>query len=286
MGDKTAASTIANKIKLCQAAKARFCDLTTMLSLIAVIFALTAAPCSSFSVSANLGQAVIPDPVSLPVPFDSLKRSFIKKQLIEAAEQKDESRVLALVNQLSQLNPTDCPTLGLAGFKGGEGDSAPLNGPWRLLFTNAKDAEAPARTEKPSREGESKGVVDGAEITTGQRINASKGECVNFIQLEGDNPNSPFDELEITIKMTPLTETRVRLDFLHGRVTNEKAPLPFLRNFKFSFPPAFVGDTLARLKGRDPSTDPPAYFDVLYIDNQIRVHRTGEGKIFVQIRGD
>lgn len=268
------------------AAKARSCDLTTMFCPIAVIFAFTAVPCRSFSVSANLNQAVIPDPASLPDPFSGLKRTFVKKQLIQAAEQKDESRVVALVDQLSQLNPTECPTFGLAGFEGGEGANAPLNGPWRLLFTNAKDAEAPARAEKTSREGESKGIADGAEVTTGQRIDAAKGECVNFIRFEGDDSNRPFDELEITIKMTPLTQSRVRLDFLRGRAMNERAPVQFLRNFTFSFPPAFVGDTLTRLKGRDPTKDPPAYFDVLYIDNQIRAHRTGEGKIFVQIRGD
>ena len=46
------------------------------------------------------------------------------------------------------------------------------------------------------------------------------------------------------------------------------------------------GDLVARLRGRDPSTEPPAFFDVLYLDDALRCHRTGEGKVFVQARPD
>jgi hypothetical protein len=223
----------------------------------------------------------------------SLKRSDLKRKLIQAANRKDETAVLTLVDQLAEFNPTKCPTLGLQGYKTTSSSNVkpPLNGKWRLLFTNAKDAEAPARTEK-NKKGEPFGdaVKSGVDVRTGQRIDAAKGECVNFIQL-GSNNNSlddakklPFDRLDITIQMTPLTDTRVRLDFLKGRVQNPNAPLPALRDFRFSFPPAAFGDFLARLRGKDPNIEPPAFFDVLYVDNDLRAHRTGEGKIFVQQR--
>ena len=120
-------------------------------------------------------------------------------------------------------------------------------------------------------------------VTTGQRIRGETGLCTNFISLEGEK--RPFDQLEIEIQMTPLTESRVRLDFLRGRAKNANAPLPFLRDFSFNFLPLWVGDFLCFLRGRNPQTDPPAYFDVLYLDNELRVHQTGEGKVFVQTRG-
>jgi hypothetical protein len=219
----------------------------------------------------------------------SLKRSDLKRKLIQAANRKDEAAVLSLVDQLAEVNPTKCPTLGLQGYKASSSNvKAPLNGKWRLLFTNARDAEAPARTEKNKKEepfGDA--VASGVEVRTGQRIDAAKGECINFIQLgssASEGAKLPFDRLDITIQMTPLTDTRVRLDFLKGRVQNPNAPLPALRDFRFQFPPAAFGDFLARLRGKDPKIEPPAFFDVLYIDNDLRAHRTGEGKIFVQQR--
>eukprot|EP00617_Octactis_speculum_P005795 CAMPEP_0185785714 /NCGR_PEP_ID=MMETSP1174-20130828/131139_1 /TAXON_ID=35687 /ORGANISM="Dictyocha speculum, Strain CCMP1381" /LENGTH=87 /DNA_ID=CAMNT_0028477923 /DNA_START=63 /DNA_END=326 /DNA_ORIENTATION=+ len=85
--------------------------------------------------------------------------------------------------------------------------------------------------------------------------------------------------------MTPLSASRVRLDFVKGRARNARAPFEFLRDVSFNFPPAAVGDVLSRLRGKDPAVEPPAYFDVLFIDDDIRVHKTGEGKIFIQRRG-
>lgn len=220
----------------------------------------------------------------------SVKRADLKRNLIRAAKQKDEVTILSLVDQLAILNPTDCPTAGLMGYGGRTTTKAPLNGKWRLLFTNARDAEAPARTVKnQSKEPFGDAVANGVQVKTGQRIDAAKGECVNYIQLATGNGSDttkklPFDRLDITIRMTPLSKTRVRLDFLKGRVQNPTASLPTLRDFQFQFPPAELGDFLARLRGKDPRVEPPAYFDILYIDNDLRVHRTGEGKVFVQQR--
>jgi len=218
-------------------------------------------------------------------PIAELKRSSLKKKLIKAANSKDEDLILSLVDELAPLNPNEFATFGLGGY-GGESSAAneaPLNGEWKLLYTNAKDAEAPARSEKKNsgEMGAGKDIAEGVQITTGQRIDAASGECVNYINATGEK--RPFDELEITIKMTALGPNRVRLDFQRGRALNENAPL-FLKDFSFSFPPAFVGDALATLQGKDPKVEPPAYFDVLYIDNEVRCHRTGEGKIFVQMR--
>jgi hypothetical protein len=241
------------------------------------------------------GLSLSPIPVALPslaateTPSNlfsafrgQLQRSELKRKLVAAAKDKDEELVLSLVDELSQFNPTECPTLGLAGYGSGSALEAPLNGSWRLLFTNAKDAEEPARTESDPSGQFGKSAATGVTVKTGQTIDASKGECVNFIALEGDS--RPFDRLEITIQMTPLTETRVRLDFLRGVAFNANAPLPFLREFRFSFPPAVVGDILATIRGKDPKIEPQAYFDVVYIDDTMRVHKTGLGKVFVQER--
>lgn len=228
--------------------------------------------------------ASIPMPLIFAAPLAQFKRSDLKKKLIQASNDKDENLVISLVEELAELNPTIIPTLGLMGYAGGIASNAPLNGPWKLLFTNAKDAEAPSRTQKNSGEKFGDEVAEGVEVKTGQRIDASTGQCVNYIQLSGDSEKRPFDQLEITIQMTPLNDKRVRLDFRKGRALNGKAPLAFLKDFTFNFPPPSVSDLVARLRGMDPSVEPQAYFDILYIDEQIRAHRTGEGKLFVQMR--
>lgn len=245
-----------------------------------------ASRCACFTISGPKFVATTSSAVGIfSGPIRSIKRGMLKQQLVQAAEEKDEETILRLVDELSQLNPTSCATFGLAGYNGGVGSKAPLNGPWRLLYTNAKDAEAPARTEKKAGEKFGETVAKGVEVRTGQRIDGALGKCVNFIVLEGDDDKRPFDKLEITIKMTPLNDSRVRLDFLKANAKNDRAPLPFLRDVTFNFPPASLYDAVARLRGQDPDVEPQAYFDVLYIDNEIRAHRTGEGKIFVQKRG-
>jgi hypothetical protein len=223
-------------------------------------------------------------PPIFAAPLAQFKRTELKKRLIKAAERKDEASVLSIVNELSQLNPTAIPTNGLMGYNNVIPSKAPLNGAWKLLFTNAKDAEAPARTQKNSGEKFGNEVAQGVQVKTGQRINAATGECINFIKLSGDEEKRPFDQLEITIQMTPLSDNRVRLDFMTGRALNDRAPLPFLKDFKFNFPPTGLNDLIAILKGQDPKKEPQTYFDILYIDNEVRAHRTGEGKIFVQRR--
>mmetsp|Transcript_11703 Transcript_11703/g.21897 ORF Transcript_11703/g.21897 Transcript_11703/m.21897 type:complete len:265 (+) Transcript_11703:130-924(+) len=215
-------------------------------------------------------------------PFRQIKRTNLKRQIEKAAAENNESLVISLVNELSRFNdPTFVPTRGLLGYNGGDPSNAPLNGKWKLLYTNAKDAEAPARTKKNPKKAFGNEVADGIQVKTGQRIDAATGECVNFIKLTGEK--RPFDQLEITIQMAPLSDTRVRLDFLKGRALNEKA-LPFLRDFRFSFPPPVLNDLIAILRGKDPKVEPQTYFDVLYLDQDFRAHRTGEGKYFVQKR--
>ena len=210
----------------------------------------------------------------------SVRRAVLKQQLLDAALAKDEPRVLALVDELAPLSPTRAPTRNL-----GVSADCPLAGPWRLAWTNARDAEAPARTENRLRAfDDGDALAEGVALETGQTIDAAAGLCRNFIRATG--ANAPFDELEIDIALSALGDRRVRLDFLRGRARNARAPLPFLRDVRFGFPPASFGDLVARLRGRDPSTEPPAFFDVLYLDDALRCHRTGEGKVFVQARPD
>jgi hypothetical protein len=107
-----------------------------------------------------------------------VQRGDLKRKLIQAANAKDEALVLSLVEQLATLNPTRVPTLGLQGYKNTPASKAPLNGKWKLLYTNARDAEAPARTERNQR-GEPFGdaVASGVQVRTGQQIDAATGMC-------------------------------------------------------------------------------------------------------------
>jgi len=262
-----------------------------VINILLAIFSFTKTTALSLRTTATKPSLNVAIQKILTKPLDQIKRTNLKNKIKAAADKKDEQAIISLVEELSQINPTPIPTLGLMEYTGGDSivsSKAPLDGAWKLLFSNAKDAEAPARTEKSKDENDTfdDEVAEGIEIKTGQRIDASIGECVNYIQLSGESENKkrPFDQLEITIQMTPLSDTRVRLDFLKGRALNSNAPLPFLKDFTFYFPPPKFGDFLARIRGLDPTVEPQAYFDVLYIDDEIRAHRTGEGKLFVQMR--
>ena len=49
-------------------------------------------------------------------------------------------------------------------------------------------------------------------------------------------------------------------------------------------PGPFITKVLGLLRRGPKDGPPPAYFDVLYLDDELRVHQTGQGNLFVQRR--
>ena len=196
----------------------------------------------------------------------------ISRDVGDAAE-----RVMALTNELAAISPTGVPTQYLGDKE--NGDQAPLNGPWKLLFTTAADASFSKNSTRGSA-----GVQN---IVDGQRGRITN--VIDFLPKE-DGSVPPLKQLNVVIKAKAESEKRVGLVFKYAKaVFNKKlfgrnlalyipVPAPFLtrlivllsRIFKFG-----------RKKGTERKV-PKAYFDVVYLDKSLRIHRTGDDNLFVQ----
>mmetsp|Transcript_65286 Transcript_65286/g.76696 ORF Transcript_65286/g.76696 Transcript_65286/m.76696 type:complete len:317 (+) Transcript_65286:57-1007(+) len=187
--------------------------------------------------------------------------------------------VLRVCAELRLVSPIDEPTQFLGSKV--NGTRAPLNGPWKLLFTTAADASF----SKNSTRGDAKAqnVVD-----------AVKGKITNVIDFatRDDGTEPVLKQLNVVIKATANSPTRVALNFLYAKAVLTKFfffPL-FGRKLVLYIPvpAAFITriivffTRLFRFGKTGAKTVPKAYFDVLYLDDELRVHKTGEDNIFVQ----
>lgn len=199
------------------------------------------------------------------------------------------TRIITICNQLEAVTPNSNPTQYLGDKE--NGDKAPLNGAWKLLFSNAADAVF----SKDSKRGASK---------IQNVVNAAKSRITNVIDFEKDATTGVepvLKQLNVIIKATAKSQKRVQLDFKYAKVVLTKfffLPL-FGRTLKLYIPvPAtFVTRCIElvksvkrfffRNKGEgDEKRTTQGYFDILYLDHQLRVHKTGQGNLFVQTKQD
>jgi hypothetical protein len=191
----------------------------------------------------------------------------ISPDLADAANE-----VLLAIESLAPLSPIPDPTrfLGTA-----EGALCPLHGPWCLQFTTAADATF---SKNSSRGG----------ATTRQFVDAVSGTIVN--QIDFLKASSALQQLRVVIRASARSPTRVDLNFRYG-VAHLRRFLGLPIRTKLFIPLsvlfAIAGAVRAlarRLRGaREPLPQPP-HFEVLYLDHEMRCHRTGEGNVFVQLR--
>ena len=216
--------------------------------------------------------------------------SMISKDVGDAAQ-----NVMEICAKLQEVSPTENPTQYLGDKQ--QGDKAPLQGAWKLLFSNAADAVF----SKDSKRGAARAQ---------NVVNAKKGRITNIIDFEattdettGEVKEPTLKQLNIVIKATALSDKRVELNFQYAKVVLTKfffLPL-FGRTLSLYLPvPAtFITQvieffkTVARFLGikkkpydKDEKRTAKGYFDVLYLDHQLRVHKTGQGNLFVQAKDD
>lgn len=185
--------------------------------------------------------------------------------------------VMEVASQLAECNPTNEPTKYF-GDKTNGGNS-PLDGTWRLLFTTAADATF----SKSSKRGAAtaKNVVD-----------ASKGRITNvidFATLE-DGTEPLLKQLNVVIGAKSAGKSRVELQFKYAKAVLTKfflwkrrwslyipVPAPFITRLIVLFSRILKFGRQGEVK-----VPPKAYFDVLYLDEDLRIHKTGEDNLFVQ----
>jgi hypothetical protein len=187
-------------------------------------------------------------------------------------------KVMSVCDQLAEVSPIDEPT----EFIGDKvnGTLAPLNGAWKLLFTTAADASF----SKNSSRGDAKvqNVVD-----------AAKGRITNVIDFANkeDGKEPVLKQLNVVIKAVANGPKRVELRFRYARaVLNKFFFIPVKWSLYIPVPAPFITRCLVLLYrlftfGRKGGKQPPkAYFDVVYLDDDLRIHKTGEDNLFVQAK--
>mmetsp|Transcript_11596 Transcript_11596/g.19307 ORF Transcript_11596/g.19307 Transcript_11596/m.19307 type:complete len:304 (+) Transcript_11596:121-1032(+) len=197
----------------------------------------------------------------------------ISKDVGQAAD-----KVMSVCDQLSEVCPIDEPTQFLGDKV--NGTLAPLNGPWKLLFTTAADASF----SKNSTRGDAKiqNVVD-----------AARGRITNVIDFAAkeDGTEPVLKQLNVVIQAVAAGPKRVELTFRYAKVCLTKLFfIPIRWSLYIPVPGPFITRCIVLFYrffsfGRKAAKQPPkAYFDVLYLDDDLRVHKTGEDNLFVQAR--
>lgn len=190
---------------------------------------------------------------------------------------KAADAVMETAQQLANNNPTEEPTKYLGDKE--NGDKSPLNGEWKLLFTTAADATF------------SKNSTRGA-ATAKNVVDASRGRITNVIDFALKNGTEPvLKQLNVVIAAKATGKSRVELRFRYVKAELTKffgwkkqwnlyipVPAPFITRCI-----VFLNRIL-RFGRKGKKTPPKAYFDVLYLDDQLRIHKTGEDNMFVQAK--
>lgn len=193
------------------------------------------------------------------------------------------------VDKLSRVNPTIAATAGLGDKNYDDSKTKPpLEGPWSLLFSTAADASF----SKDSKRGDAK---------AGNIVDAKAGKMTNVIKFapsvdeNGKETPKAVDELRVKLSVTAEGPNRVDLVFKYVAVKFTK--FLFLK-FRWTLYIPVPGPTfgkivvgLSNLKRRllrrtdQPKRElPKAFFDVLFLDDDLRVHKTGEDNLFIQAR--
>ena len=199
---------------------------------------------------------------------------------------KAADEVIGITSELEKCSPTDNPTQYLGDKE--KGNEAPLNGEWKLLFTTAADANFSKNSKRGS-------------ASVKNVVNACKGSITNVIDFQGESTADDettstkkvplVKQLNVVIGAKPASKSRVGLQFKYAKVVFSRffglkrqwnlyipVPAPFITRLIVFFSRIF------RFGRKDKKVPPKAYFDVLYLDNELRIQRTGEDNLFVQAK--
>ena len=196
------------------------------------------------------------------------------------------NEILEVCEQLSKCIPKEQDILDKEDDDDTTYTLSKLNGPWKSLFTTAADANF----NKNSTRG-------GAKVQN--VVNSTKGTITNVIDFEpkedsdtGESIEPTLKQLNVVIKAIPLSSRRVELQFKYAKLVFTRF---FMLKRRWSLyipvPAAFITRCIVFVSrilkfGRKKGVKkvPKAYLDLMYLDADLRIHKTGEDNIFVQVR--
>lgn len=210
---------------------------------------------------------------------DELKTKTLKssKPKEMTAEDRDkfrylENRIIALIQKLAIENPTENP---LKGWIQSNKYNPPclLEGSWKLRFTTAEDAKPRPRQNSTA--------------TTFQYVNGTSGLITNIIAIK-DSAKNTSTTLRVEVQGEQLSPNSLLLLFLTVTVIqSNNRPDGKLKTTKFPFPRLPFSNILFRRlnlsQQRRAKPIGPA-FTIIYLDDDLRIHKTARGDYFVQSR--
>jgi len=188
----------------------------------------------------------------------AVQRFYLKAKLQDACKGKDITKISEIADKLSKFNPTsDIRT-----------EFSKLDGEWKLDFTTAPESEVPDE--------QSSGVK------TFQTVDSANGIIYNVIDR-----GLPDRGAKIGVGIEPTRADRVALDFRTIELYNDKFPNRVL----LKFPPRNlvkavykIGKALKGVKYDELEFKEYSHFDLLYLDENLRIQRNSEGNLFVNSR--
>jgi hypothetical protein len=180
----------------------------------------------------------------------------------------DGQKIINMIEEFVKLNPTNNFFYAWKTIPPPKQLSqCPLDGTWKLRFTTASDA-----TFKPDKRG---------PATTLQIVNATTGIITNIIDFNENK--GKVKGFQVVIEAIPLSNPNPsnRIDLIFKGVNIERKSRLFPKISLSLAPLRFVGKIVSKLRTKQ--REPP-YMEVLYLDDDCRIHKTGDGNYFVQTR--
>lgn len=162
---------------------------------------------------------------------------------------------------------------GQNSFGSSDMNAPNLGGTWKLRFTTATDA-----TFKPGKRG---------PATTLQYVNTTVGTFTNIVEFRENK--GKVKGFQVVVEGEPVNDIRINLTFRkviidrRSRVGLNKITIPipnltFLSRFFNRKRKVDEG-----MKATNKNREGP-HFNMLYLDDEMRIHKTGDGNFFVQTR--
>ncbi|CAL1132757.1 unnamed protein product [Cladocopium goreaui] len=159
-----------------------------------------------------------------------------------------------------------CPE-PLKGFGTPQGAECPLHGSWRLRFTTAADATFTRNSTRGTAKVSN--VVDA--------VSGSVTNCIDF-----DHPDAA-ECLRVRLSAETESKTRLGLAFRYVKVRLTKFFGFSLGQRRLTLTLPVPGPFLTRIiTFFTRKTPPKPFFEIIYLDDDLRVHKTGQGNVFVQ----
>lgn len=187
-----------------------------------------------------------------------------------------EEQIRSVIELLAAKNPTVAP---LKNWKAGgeQPDQQPsLEGSWKLRFTTAQDAKPRPRKSKSG---------DSITVRTSQLVNTTAGKLINVLKFDSEDYRKR-SLIQVEVFGEKKTENTLLLAFKNVLVIRYKENDEARRPLRFPFPRLPFSNTILSYlnKNRSLGNFLGPYLSIVYLDEDLRVHKTGRGDYFVQTR--